>query len=63
MENSMEIPQKLKKGTASRLRDSASGNTAEETQNIRSKEHRSYAVSLTTAKLQKWSECLSGASR
>ena len=38
--SSMEIPQKIKKGTVLELRNSTSGNLYKETQNINSKAHK-----------------------
>ena len=40
VESSMEIPQKIKKGTVLELRNSTSGNLYKETQNINSKAHK-----------------------
>ena len=39
VENIVEVPQKIKNGTALRSRDCTSGNVSEEAQNTNSKEH------------------------
>ena len=44
MENSMEVPQKIKYGTALWPSDSTSGNSSEETQNTNAKEYKHVPV-------------------
>ena len=50
VENSMELPQKIKNGTALRSSDSTSGNISEETSKTNSKEymHPTFTAALFT---------------
>ena len=60
VESSMDFPQKIKNGTASRLNYPTSGNIPEETQNINSKEYMNpmfIAVLFRIAKIWKPLKC------
>ena len=60
VESSMEIPQKIKNGSAFSPRDPTSGNISEGTQNTDSKENKHLYVHcslITIAKIQKQLKC------